>query len=402
VPQRFPYVVVGVMRDPITWSFPLGRMFGIDIRVHVMLPLVMLALLLRAVTKDSVPLLEAAVVLLFLFVSILLHEFGHCFAARSVDGDASEVLLWPLGGLAYCDLPHTPRAHLITAIGGPAVNVLLCVVAGGALAFAGFVPPLNPLVSPFKTELMHWRSGAHVSSTGVTVPPLAAPGTEVGRGALDAADPPKAASAGAPPAPTGPRPPSPSALVTWQVRAAQLFWVNWFLLALNLLPGFPLDGGRMLQAVLWWRSDYRQSMATASYAGFIVMLIIAVYAIVADDVLAFGLGLLVYLSCKQQLIMLETGGEDAPFGYDFSQGYTSLEGLPAAAPPKRRRPNFFQRWLQRRAAKKAQRDLERREYEDRRMDELLEKVQRDGIQSLTDEERRFMTRVSARYRGGKP
>ena len=68
-----------------------------------------------------------------LFLSILLHEFGHCFAARSVDGDATEMLLWPLGGLAYCDVPHTPRANLITALGGPAVNLALCVLAGGAL-----------------------------------------------------------------------------------------------------------------------------------------------------------------------------------------------------------------------------------------------------------------------------
>ena len=67
-----------------------------------------------------------------LFLSILLHEFGHCFAARSVDGDATEVLLWPLGGLAYCDVPHTPRANLITALGGPAVNLGLCVMAAEA------------------------------------------------------------------------------------------------------------------------------------------------------------------------------------------------------------------------------------------------------------------------------
>ena len=64
-------------------------------------------------------------------------------------------------------------------------------------------------------------------------------------------------------------------------------------------------------------------------------------------------------------------------------------------------PNVFQRWLQRRAARKAQREVELREAEDRRMDELLEKVQRDGLQSLSEEERRFLTRVSARYRGGK-
>jgi hypothetical protein len=190
-------------------------------------------------------------------------------------------------------------------------------------------------------------------------------------------------------------------LANWHVIAAQLFWLNWFLLLINLLPGFPLDGGQMLQAILWSRSDYRQSMATAAYAGFIVMLVIGIFAIVRDDVLALALALFIYVNCKQQLIVLETGGEDAPFGYDFSQGYTSLEGTPSAAPPKRRNPNFFQRWLQRRAARRAQRELEQREAEDRRMDELLAKVQREGLQSLSDEERRFLTRVSARYRGGK-
>ena len=51
-----------------------------------------------------------------------------------------------------------------------------------------------------------------------------------------------------------------------------------------------------------------------------------------------------------------------------------------------------------RAAKKLQREVEQREAEERRLDELLEKVQRDGINALTDEERRFMKRVSDRYR----
>ena len=49
---------------------------------------------------------------LLLFGIILLHEFGHCFGARYVDGDAKEILIWPLGGLAYVDVPHTPRAQL--------------------------------------------------------------------------------------------------------------------------------------------------------------------------------------------------------------------------------------------------------------------------------------------------
>src|SRR5262245_4800933 len=131
------------MRDPLTWSFPLGRMFGIRINVHVILPILLFGLILRVTVgeKATVTLPEALIMAGLLVLSTLLHEFGHCFAARSVDGDASEVLLWPLGGLAYCDVPHTPRANLITALGGPAVDLVLCLAAGGALLFAGLVPP---------------------------------------------------------------------------------------------------------------------------------------------------------------------------------------------------------------------------------------------------------------------
>jgi hypothetical protein len=85
------------------------------------------------------------------------------------------------------------------------------------------------------------------------------------------------------------------------------------------------------------------------------------------------------------------------FGYDFSQGYTSLE-RDEPPPPRKRRPNFWQRWLQRRAARKLQAEAERREAEERRMDELLEKIQREGKQALTDEENRFLKRVADKYR----
>src|SRR5947208_1176837 len=117
------------MRDPMTWSFPMGRMFGVNIRVHIFLPIILIALIFRVAFKEgsTVPLLDATVVMFLLFGSVLLHEFGHCFAARSVDGDASEILLWPLGGLAFCDVPHTPRAHIVTVLGGPMVNLFLCV-----------------------------------------------------------------------------------------------------------------------------------------------------------------------------------------------------------------------------------------------------------------------------------
>ena len=125
------------MRDPLTaWSFPVPwlRPFGITIRIHWMFPVVALGLILQtalarneAGTAARYPdgaWIDMALILGLLFFSVLLHEFGHCLAARMVHGDASEVLLWPLGGLAYVDVPHTPRAHFLTAAAGPASSAV--------------------------------------------------------------------------------------------------------------------------------------------------------------------------------------------------------------------------------------------------------------------------------------
>src|SRR5882724_7785177 len=120
------------MRDPFAWSVPLGRLFGVTIRVHWLFPIVALGLILRAAfQKDVLPdtWKDVSIILVLMFLSVLLHEFGHCFGARLVDGDANEILIWPLGGLAYVEVPHTPRANFITTLMGPLVNVGLCIIA---------------------------------------------------------------------------------------------------------------------------------------------------------------------------------------------------------------------------------------------------------------------------------
>jgi hypothetical protein len=127
------------------------------------------------------------------------------------------------------------------------------------------------------------------------------------------------------------------------------------------------------------------------------MFLIGVYALWVNDLLVLCLAAFIYLSCKQQWIILETGGEESLFGYDFSQGYTSLE-RDQPRPPRRRRPNALQRWLQRRAARKLLREQEQQLAEEQRMDELLAKIQREGRQALSDEENRFLKRVADKYR----
>ncbi|MCI0462233.1 MAG: site-2 protease family protein [Gemmataceae bacterium] len=352
------------MRDPFTWSLPFGRMFGITIRIHLLFPIFVLVMWLRVATDEKAArgdALEVLIILGLLFLSVLLHEFGHCFAARSVDGDANEVLLWPLGGLANCDVPNTPRAHFITAVGGPLVNLLLCVLAAGVLVSQGFVPSFDP------RDLQLWTTELYQFQEGISY------GSDYAPRAL-------------------------SRLDYWLVLVARLFWLNWVLLLLNVLVmAFPLDGGRMLQAMLWPRMGYRQSMMTAIFIGFVFMFVVAIYALVIKDPLPLLLAWFIYQSCKQQWILLETGAEDSLFGYDFSQGYTSLE-KDQPRPTRKKKPNFFQRWMQRRKAAKLQREQEREAAEEQRMDELLEKIQREGRQALTDEENRFLKRVADKYR----
>jgi Zn-dependent protease len=426
------------MRDPMTWSFPLPRLFSVAIRVHLLFPIVVLGFIGRIAYLDPRPGLwvEATVLMLMLFASVLLHEFGHCFGARWVDGEANEVLIWPLGGLANIEVPHTPWANFVATIAGPAVNLVLCLVTAALLAGGGMMPSLNPLIYPFDTVLYSWKDDTYagnksgrgellkftayqetgqkdqwVSKTQVVnttdnmtnktngkavdlvkVEPWkvdfrkadAEKKVDLDAWLLKADDKVEVQATEVPNS-------------IWMVQIARLFQLNLLLLLLNLLPAFPLDGGRMLQCFLWWRNDYRQGTLMAIFAGFLVMFATILLSIVTGEPLVLLLAVFIYLSCRRQWILLETGGEESVFGYDFSEGYTSLE-RETPTPTPRRRQGWLRTWLQRRAAQKLQKEQEQREAEERRMDELLEKVQRLGLQGLTDEERRFLTRVSAKYR----
>src|ERR1700680_2520135 len=62
---------------------------------------------------------------LALFLIVLLHEFGHALACRQVGGTANQIVLWPLGGVAYVSPPPRPAATLWSIAAGPLVNVVL-------------------------------------------------------------------------------------------------------------------------------------------------------------------------------------------------------------------------------------------------------------------------------------
>jgi len=89
---------------------------------------------------------------LALFLIVMLHEFGHSLACRQVGGQANQIVLWPLGGVAYVDPPQRPGATLWSIAAGPLVNVVLFPVLWGivllsrSLGWAQAMPDLYRLV----------------------------------------------------------------------------------------------------------------------------------------------------------------------------------------------------------------------------------------------------------------
>lgn len=116
-------------------SIHLFRFAGVDLFLHWSWFLVaVIEIQRRAGSYSSVT--WNALEYLALFLIVMLHEFGHALACKQVGGRANQIVLWPLGGVAYVDPPPRPGATLWSIAAGPLVNVALAPVFG-ALYFAG-------------------------------------------------------------------------------------------------------------------------------------------------------------------------------------------------------------------------------------------------------------------------
>lgn len=105
-------------------SIHLFRAAGIDLFLHWSWFLVA-AFEISNRAKSYSSLTWNVVEYLALFLIVMLHEYGHALACRQVGGAAHQIVLWPLGGVAYVDPPPRPGATLWSIAAGPLVNVLL-------------------------------------------------------------------------------------------------------------------------------------------------------------------------------------------------------------------------------------------------------------------------------------
>ena len=111
----------------MSWSFPIARLFGSEIRIHVTF-----FLLLAWIGDRALPAGRRAgggrgiVFILALFACVVAHEFGHALAARRYGIRTPDITLLPIGGLARLErMPEKPGQEIVVALAGPAVNVVI-------------------------------------------------------------------------------------------------------------------------------------------------------------------------------------------------------------------------------------------------------------------------------------
>ncbi len=112
------------------WSFGIGRLFGIPLRVHVALVLVLLALVLLA--PSDIVIVRTLLVSVIVLVSLIAHELAHALVARRYGIETKEILLHPLGGAAVLsERPPNPTAELWIAGAAPLTNIGIAAIAFG-------------------------------------------------------------------------------------------------------------------------------------------------------------------------------------------------------------------------------------------------------------------------------
>ena len=266
-----------------------------------------------------------------LFGVILLHEFGHCFAARWVGGSADDIMMTPLGGLAMANAPHRWLPTFITVAAGPAVNVIICVGCGALLWAVNGWLPWNPLDLIAPHRVFSWF------------------------------DP---------------------------IRYAyQIYFISYALLLFNLLPIYPLDGGQMLHAVLWWKLGHYRALLIACVVGMVGSVFMVATAIATRSLFLGLIGVSCFYNCfMYRKMTLAMGPEEYADETDYSAAYEP-------ATPARHRRKVSQR-----AIKKARKQAADARLEQERIDQILAKVSAQGIASLTWSERRALRKATEHRR----
>jgi Zn-dependent protease/CBS domain-containing protein len=221
----------------MSWSLPIFRVAGIQLRIHITFLLLIAWLAFGYYAQGGSAVAASRVIfVLLLFLCVVLHEFGHAFAAKAFGINTPDITLLPIGGVARLErMPEEPVQELIIAVAGPLVNV---VIALGLFVAGGFQALLNP---------------SNIEGGGLV---------------------------------------------------AQLLTINIMLVLFNLLPAFPMDGGRVLRALLATRLSYARATQVAANVGQGFAFVFGFIGLLWNPFLLF-IALFVYIGASQEAALAQ-------------------------------------------------------------------------------------------------
>lgn len=231
------------------WSLRIGTFAGIAVYVHWTF-LLLIGWILFVSLSDGGSGLEAArevVFILSIFACVVLHEFGHALTARRFGVRTRDIILLPIGGVARLErMPDKPGQEFLVAIAGPLVNVVIAGALWVVLSASGGLSPM-----PAEGEV-----DAYVRNLGFF---------------------------------------------------ERLMHVNILLVVFNLLPAFPMDGGRILRSLLAIKLDYAVATRIAATIGQLMAVLFAAGGLFLNPWLLL-IAVFVFLGAQAEAQAAETRG----------------------------------------------------------------------------------------------
>ncbi|MGQ9589445.1 MAG: site-2 protease family protein [Planctomycetota bacterium] len=223
------------------WSLKLGRVAGIAIYVHItFLALVAFIFSVYFQKGGGALAIQGTALFLAVFGCVLLHELGHALMAKRFGVKAREIVLLPIGGVARLDrMPTNPREELLITVAGPAVNVAI------AAGLYGLLLALEALPARL-----------------ADVTDVASPRTGV------------------------------------QTFLVQLLAINVFMAVFNLIPAFPMDGGRIFRSALAFSMDHARATRIAAAVGQGFAVLFGLYGILSSNLILFLIAVFVFVGAS--------------------------------------------------------------------------------------------------------
>lgn len=225
------------------WSLPVFTAGRLAVRVHLVLVLFIAFELVLSVSGARLGILHIGSALGALVVNVVIREVCRALAAQSLGAEAMPLVIWPLGSLSSHEVPGPRLARIVVALSGTAIGTALTVTLAGVLLLAGIAQDLV-----FFNPLDPGATAARIGSTGT--------------------------------------------LVLWWAYAVTLL-----VTLLNLIPIFPLDAGRVIEAAVADRSIRRAGILLASRVGMLVSLVVFVAAMTASMERLMGLSVFAGMVC---------------------------------------------------------------------------------------------------------